>query len=141
MSCCLRDEEGESEELALDEVGVNADQPLFVCPGTPFKYAPRHDWVYPAIARRLGRCQFLFFRHPNQSLTRLLMRRIETAFAAAGLQARDYIVELPWLRKEPFLGLMRQSDAYLDTIGFSGFNSAKQAIECGLPVITKDGRF
>ena len=29
----------------------------------------------------------------------------------------------------------------LDTIGFSGYNTAIQAIECGLPVVTREGRF
>ena len=30
---------------------------------------------------------------------------------------------------------------YLDTIGFSGFNTALQAVECGLPIVTREGRF
>jgi predicted O-linked N-acetylglucosamine transferase (SPINDLY family) len=29
----------------------------------------------------------------------------------------------------------------LDTIGFSGFNTALQAVESGLPVVTREGRF
>ena len=29
----------------------------------------------------------------------------------------------------------------LDTIGFSGYNTAVQAIECGLPMVTWEGRF
>jgi len=29
----------------------------------------------------------------------------------------------------------------MDTIGFSGFNSAMQAVECGLPVVTREGKF
>jgi predicted O-linked N-acetylglucosamine transferase (SPINDLY family) len=30
---------------------------------------------------------------------------------------------------------------FLDTLGFSGFNTAMQAIECGLPIVTRAGRF
>ena len=30
---------------------------------------------------------------------------------------------------------------YLDSIGFSGFNTALQAVECGLPIVTREGRF
>jgi predicted O-linked N-acetylglucosamine transferase (SPINDLY family) len=52
-----------------------------------------------------------------------------------------FVVELPWLKSGAFLSLMRQADVYLDTIGFSGFNTAMQAIESGLPVVTVDGRF
>jgi predicted O-linked N-acetylglucosamine transferase (SPINDLY family) len=29
----------------------------------------------------------------------------------------------------------------LDTIGFSGYNTAVQAMECGLPLVTREGRF
>jgi predicted O-linked N-acetylglucosamine transferase (SPINDLY family) len=129
------------EPLSLDELGLPNDEPLYVCPGTPFKYAPRHDWIYPAIARRLGRCRFVFFKYPLETLSRRLMQRLRVAFADAGLRFEDHVVELPWLPKGRFASLMTQADAYLDTIGFSGFNSAMQAIECGLPVVTREGKY
>jgi predicted O-linked N-acetylglucosamine transferase (SPINDLY family) len=69
------------------------------------------------------------------------MQRLRTAFADAGLRFEDHVVELPWLSKGRFASLMMQADAYLDTIGFSGFNSAMQAIECGLPVVTREGKY
>jgi len=129
------------EPVSLDELGLPTDEPLFICPGTPFKYAPRHDWIYSAIARRLGRCRFAFFKYPLETLSRRLMQRLRTAFADAGLRFEEHVVELPWLSKGRFASLMMQADAYLDTIGFSGFNSAMQAIECGLPVVTREGKY
>ena len=36
---------------------------------------------------------------------------------------------------------MKQADVFLDTIGFSGFNTAMQAVECNLPIVTCEGRF
>ena len=36
---------------------------------------------------------------------------------------------------------MRHADALLDSIGFSGYNNVVQAIECGLPPVTLEGRF
>jgi predicted O-linked N-acetylglucosamine transferase (SPINDLY family) len=36
---------------------------------------------------------------------------------------------------------MKQSITLLDTIGISGFNTAMQAIGCGLPIITREGSF
>jgi predicted O-linked N-acetylglucosamine transferase (SPINDLY family) len=36
---------------------------------------------------------------------------------------------------------MQRADVFLDTIGFSGFNTALQAIQCSLPVVTLQGRF
>jgi predicted O-linked N-acetylglucosamine transferase (SPINDLY family) len=36
---------------------------------------------------------------------------------------------------------MAQADVFLDTLGFSGFNTAMQALECGLPIAAFEGRF
>lgn len=36
---------------------------------------------------------------------------------------------------------MQQSALMLDTLGFSGFNTGLQAIECGLPVLAREGDF
>ncbi len=70
-----------------------------------------------------------------------LTQRLETAFSRVGLAYNDYVVEIPWLSKPRFNSLMRQATAFLDTIGFSGFNTAMQAVECGLPIVTREGRF
>src|SRR5208282_3907761 len=45
----------------LGKLGIIQDCPLLVCAGMPFKYAPEHDWIFPELARRLERCQFVFF--------------------------------------------------------------------------------
>jgi predicted O-linked N-acetylglucosamine transferase (SPINDLY family) len=36
---------------------------------------------------------------------------------------------------------MRRAEVMLDTIGFSGFNTAMQAVECSLSIVTREGRF
>lgn len=127
--------------LQLEELGLDHSVPLLVCAGTPFKYAPEHDAIFARIARELGACRFLFFTHWTRQLSEQLQRRLASAFARDGLDAARYVRVLPWLTRPAFLGLMRQADVYLDTIGFSGFNTALQAIQCGLPVVTLEGRF
>ena len=67
------------------------------------------------------------------------MKRLDAAFSSSGLNANDYIKPIPFLSREEFFGLMLESDLYLDTIGFSGFNTALQAVSCDLPVITIEG--
>ena len=57
------------------------------------------------------------------------------------MNADEYFVEVPWLSRAHFYSLLRQADLYMDTIGFSGFNSAMQAVECGLPIVTREGKF
>lgn len=115
--------------------------PILVCAGTPFKYAPEHDRVLIDIARRLGRCQFHFFSHQDGSLTRRLFVRLQQAFADAGLDGSEYLVLRPWVPAAAFHEFLRSADLLLDTIGFSGFNTVLQALECSLPVVTYRGRF
>ena len=43
--------------------------------------------------------------------------------------------------KAAYYALMQRADIMLDTIGFSGFNTAMQAMECGLPIVARQGRF
>lgn len=121
--------------------GVDGDGPLLVCPGVPFKYAPRFDWVLAEVARRLGRCRLVLFEHANAALTNRLRERLRGAFAARGLKLERYARFLPWMPKPEFQGLLERADLALDTLGFSGFNTALQAVECALPMVTLEGRF
>ena len=141
LGCCYHPLDTAWEDVSLAELGIDTGRPLFVCPGTPFKYAPKHDWIYPAIAHELGSCQFIFFKYQLETLARRLTQRLEMAFAKVGLAHKDYVVELPWLSKPRFNSVMHQATGFLDTIGFSGFNTAMQAVECGLPIVTREGRF
>jgi protein O-GlcNAc transferase len=114
--------------------------PVLVCPGTPFKYSPEYDPVLVDIARRLQRCQFHFFTCEDGALSRRLLRRLGHAFAAAGLDPSAFLVLRPWAAWQEFHDFLRSADVFLDTIGFSGFNTVMHALECDLPVVTVRGR-
>jgi protein O-GlcNAc transferase len=131
------------EPMAVDlrDFGVEPGRPVFVCPGVPFKYGPAHDRVLVDIALRLGRCRFLMFVHQTKSLSERLARRLRGAFARYGLDFEEFVTFVPWLSRGAFFGTMRVADAYLDTIGFSGFNTAMQAVECGAPIVARAGAF
>lgn len=135
----LASEVGRSEAVSGAPGGT--DGPMLVCAGTPFKYAPQYDRVLVDIARGLGRCRFVFFVHPLRAYSEKLRRRLARAFEAAGLDFDRSVAFLPWQPRPAFYALLRGADVYLDTIGFSGFNTALQALECGLPVVTRDGGF
>lgn len=122
-------------------LGIRPGVPLLVCPGIPFKYAPEHDRLLVEIARALGKCQFIFFTPRPGELGALLRERLNMVFRQAGLKPEDFLLTVPWQDKPAFYGLMQRADVYLDTIGFSGFNTAMQAAECGLPMVTRAGRF
>jgi predicted O-linked N-acetylglucosamine transferase (SPINDLY family) len=75
------------------------------------------------------------------ALSNLLQVRIAKEFEAAGLRATDHVRFIRWLNFHEFHCLLRHADVLLDTIGFSGYNTAVQAIECGLPLVTREGLF
>jgi predicted O-linked N-acetylglucosamine transferase (SPINDLY family) len=141
LGCYLEPSASPAIEADLGRWGLSADQPLLLCPGTPFKYAPEHDRLYMEIARRLGPCQLCFFVCGNAALSEKLRRRLADAFAQSGLEFERHVRFLPWLVPAEFYALMRHADAMLDTVGFSGFNTALQALECALPVVAYEGRF
>jgi protein O-GlcNAc transferase len=139
LGCSVPHRDLGSDPAAFD--AVQGKGPVLVCPGTAFKYAPEQDRVLVEIARRLGACRLVFFQGQPAALAQRLRERLRRAFAAGGLELERYAVFLPWQTLQRFRGLMSRADLYLDTIGFSGFNTALQAIDCGLPVVAREGRF
>jgi predicted O-linked N-acetylglucosamine transferase (SPINDLY family) len=127
--------------IDLAALGVASESPVFVCPGAPFKYRPGDDAVLVQIASRLPRCTFVFFDYERRELSALLRARLSAAFAAAGLRPERLLVWIPWQSRPAFLGVLKQADVYLDTIGFSGFNTLMQAVEAHLPCVAHEGRF
>ena len=125
----------------LAKMGIDPGRPILLCPGMPFKYEPRFDWVLAEIALRAERCQLVFFVPETESLAEKLRERLDAAFAARGLDFEDFGVFISWQSGPAFDGLLRRADVYLDTIGFSGFNTAMQAVERGTPIVTREGRF
>jgi predicted O-linked N-acetylglucosamine transferase (SPINDLY family) len=141
-------------------LGLPGDEPLLLCPGTPFKYTPEYDHVWARIAKGLhkgskkrgwsriadslrakGNGRLVFFRSNNVSMDDLLARRLRRAFDLEKVDFDTHVCVVPRLDRARFFGLMQQSALLLDTMCFSGFNNALQAIEAGLPVLAREGNF
>jgi predicted O-linked N-acetylglucosamine transferase (SPINDLY family) len=144
----------------LRSLGLPSDEPLLLCPGTPFKYSPVHDHVWARIAKGLqvggskrgwarftnrlrgkGNGRLVFFRSNNVSMDELLAQRLRRAFDVEKVDFDAHVRVIPFLDRPRFFGLMQQSALLLDTVGFSGFNNALQAIEAGLPVLAREHAF
>jgi protein O-GlcNAc transferase len=124
-----------------DERSEDPAVPMLLCPGVPFKYAPQHDRVLVEIARRLERCRLVFFAHANREQSEKLHHRLASAFDAHGLSSERYVTFVPWLSKPRFHAMLARATLFLDTIGFSGFNTALHAVGRGLPIVAWQGRF
>ena len=130
-----------SSDPGFAAMNIDLERPILVCPGTPFKYQPAHDHVFAEIARIVPDAQLVFFRHSGAALANILQDRITKEFEAAGLKVMDHVRFVRWLNILEFHCLLRHADVLLDTIGFSGYNTALQAIDCGLPLVTREGLF
>jgi predicted O-linked N-acetylglucosamine transferase (SPINDLY family) len=128
----------------LAPLGLSATEPLLLCPGRPFKYTPQGDAALVAIAARLqarGAGRLVFFRDQRPAMSAQLEQRMRQAFAKAGVDHDRTVAWIPSLDRGRFYGLMQRATALLDTPGFSGFNTALQALECDLPVVAFEGEF
>lgn len=140
LGTCLEFQTVQYSAINLIALGINPDLPILLCAGSPSKYTPKHDCVFIEIAKRLKACQFIFFDF-EENLTSILKERLHIAFSSASLDPSQFIHFIPFLEKEGFHSLLQQAHIYLDTIGFSGFNTAIQALICHLPIVTIEGSY
>jgi protein O-GlcNAc transferase len=133
----------------LRSLNLPTNEPLLLCPGSPFKYSPIDDDIWVQIAKNL-RKKFLrsnsggrlvFFRSRSDTMDRMLENRLRAAFDKDNIEFDAHVSIIPTLDRSRFFGLMRESALMLDTLGFSGFNTAIQGVECDLPVLAYEGEF
>jgi predicted O-linked N-acetylglucosamine transferase (SPINDLY family) len=126
----------------LVALGLDPQRPLLLCPGTPFKYAPENDGVLSAIVRGVPDAQLVFFHAKTGTpQSGRLQRRLARHFASEGIDAARHCRLIPFQSAAGFHGLLGRADACLDTIGFSGFNTALQALHSGAAFVGYEGRF
>jgi predicted O-linked N-acetylglucosamine transferase (SPINDLY family) len=122
------------------QIGLAEGVPAFWCCQMLAKYLPRHDELFPLIARAAGPCRFVFVSYPRgHAVTATFYSRLERAFAAHGLNAADYCLVLPPQTPERFHGIAGLCDIFLDAHGWSGCNTVMESLNAGLPVVTWPG--
>jgi predicted O-linked N-acetylglucosamine transferase (SPINDLY family) len=141
LGCCYSPLGLSPERIDLSEWGIDAKDRILLCAGTPFKYAPADDMLWVEIAKRCGPCKLVFFCPESGLLGKLLEKRMRTSFQEVGMHFDNHVRFIPWLSPAAFFGVLDRADVYLDTVGFSGFNTAMQAVERGTPIVAWDGEF
>ncbi len=119
---------------------LREEDAVYLCCQSYFKYLPQHDFLLPAIAQRVPQAKFLFvlrFGNPQARMKQLFADRFRAAFARAGLDFDACVRFIP-LQTNPsdYHGLLRCTDAFLDTIGFCGGHTTLDAIAACTPVVT-----
>lgn len=122
------------------ELGLRGDAAVFWCGQSLYKYLPQHDAVFARIAQAAPQSQFVFLRHNGAPLVNeLFQRRLERTFAALGLRATDHCVHLGRLSQSKFVAAIGLADVFLDSIGWSGCNSALESLPRDKPIVTTAG--
>ena len=133
---------GETVSVTRAELGLRPSATVFWSAQSLYKYLPQHDDVFVRIALAAGDCQFVFLRHfGGANITRIVRERLNRAFAAAGLRADDYCVFLDRMSQSKFVAAAGLSDVFLDSIDWSGCNSALESLPHNLPIVTLPGAF
>jgi protein O-GlcNAc transferase len=122
------------------ELGVPEDAIFYWCCQALYKYLPRHDWVFPRIARAVPNACFVFVKYGRgETVTSIFRERLRAAFAAAGLDAGRHCRFSVPLDVARFGAVGRVADVFLDSLGWSGCNTMFEALANDLPVVTMAG--
>ncbi len=127
-------------QVSRADLGLDAARFVFWCGQSLYKYLPRYDDVFPRIACGVESCQFAFIAHHGGGrVTDVLRERLSAAFDAFGMDADTHCVFLPKMDEARFVAAIGQSDAVLDSIGWSGCNSTLEGMANNLPIISMAG--
>ncbi|MHB8057197.1 MAG: O-linked N-acetylglucosamine transferase, SPINDLY family protein [Desulfuromonadaceae bacterium] len=118
--------------------GVSKGDVSFLCCQNLMKYLPKYDNVFPAIAAQVPKAKFVFIRFSEPHCCSLT-KRLDAAFARYGLLADDHVVFVPPLNSTGFAALNAATDIFLDSIGWSGCNTAFESLPFNKPIVTLPG--
>lgn len=117
--------------------GLPKDGILYFCPQSLYKYLPSHDQLYSLIAQSVPGAHFVFLESGNADcLNKHFRQRLANCFTEHGLSFSRYVTMLPYQEPEEYHALNCLCDVFLDSIEWSGFNTAMEAANTGLPAIT-----
>lgn len=139
LGCCYRALGAVPAKVNFADLNIGASDRVLLCAGTAFKYAPQYDAMLVDIARRCRPCKLVFFRSKPNAMSDLLEHRLRLAFQAEGVDFDTSVVFIPWQSQAAFFAILDRADVYIDTPGFSGFNTVMQAVERATAIVAFEG--
>lgn len=122
-------------------LGLDPARPRILVPQSLFKLHPDGDAVLASIAAAVPQVQFVCFAPERARWWPRFQQRLERAFEEQGCVADRHLVLQPLGTRERFLQVNRACDLMLDSLHWSGGNTALDALCSGLPLVTCPGRF
>ena len=124
------------------QLGLRTDAAAFWCGQSLYKYLPQFDDVFVRIALEAPHSQFVFIKHhAGPRVTEVFRERLTRAFAARGLDIERHCIFLDRLSPSEFAGAIGLCDVFLDSLEWSGCNSAIESLPNALPLVTLPGAF
>lgn len=121
----------------LLKFGIPEGSKILLCLGAANKFLPEYDYIYECLINN-NDCH-LIFMHDTSGMSKILEKRLIARFINNNNKNKIHFI--PFLTREGFNGIMRLSTVLVDTVGFSGFNTAMQAIGNNLPVVTYPNQY
>lgn len=108
----------------------------------PFKLDPSFDSMLAQAIKASWPCKLYLLKDTQWPwASERVYARLKKALSKVGISAEKCLVEVPWLSREQFFGLLDEMDIYLDMPAFSGYTTAWQATHRGIPIVTLEGKF
>lgn len=122
------------------ELGLPEDAPLLLCPQSLFKIHPDNDALIARVLAGVPGSRMVFFKSVHDNLMSDFRARLEKHCAEHGV-AFERLHFLDPVAHEDYLRINMACDLMLDTLHWSGGNTALDALASGLPIVTLPGRF
>lgn len=123
------------------QFGLPSDRHVYLCPQSLCKIHPDNDALFIQLVDRDPRALIVFFDGQSTGQTIAFAKRLEQAMRARSLPPRQQFKFLPRMGRAQFLDVMTVSDVMIDTLRWSGGNTALDALSSALPIVTVEGRY
>lgn len=124
-----------------DPVTPSDSRPRIVCPSAAFKFQPENDLVFLDIVRANQTARLVFFHMTKRWISERFEARLRRVFSDAGMDFDSHVTFEDWMSPNDFHQYLAGSAVVIDSIGFSGYNTAIQALEVGTPFVAYEGQF
>lgn len=122
------------------ELGLPDDRLLILYPQSLYKIHPDNDDLLAEILLSASNAQVVMFKGIHPDVTNAYLARIGCVFKSRGLDL-SRVIWLDAVKHDEYLSINLVCDLMLDTLYWSGGNTALDALACGLPIVTLPGKF
>jgi len=119
------------------DFGFAADEHLYGCPQTLYKFHPDFDAILAGILRADPRGRLVLIRGQSPVMDEVLTGRFRQTMG----DLIDRVSFMPRMDRPSYLALNSAFDVMLDTVHFGGGNTSYEAFALGVPVVTLPSAF